>query len=164
MGFEEMLTITDLESRGIIVTEAEKRRFGTNKAIERKIEMLKPPKVPCQVCGELTRIIFEYNNLDNCASCCGGMLKAQRLKDVRAMPPPSISGGSIKEAERNVIESVMRRGESLSASAVVLGICTKTLSYKLKEYGIERHGAGIKIDDGQAGSEICDVHERREAC
>ena len=71
---------------------------------------------------------------------------------------------SIKEAERDAIEAVFVQGLNITDSASALGVTRATLYNKMKEYGIERDGTSTKVDDEQAGSEICNVHQRRKAC
>jgi len=132
-----MLTIQEMENRGIVLTDEEQEQIFPVEPFQ--VIKRKRPKNQCQLCKGKTYTIFEYALLDLCPACCNQLVRKECEKAIRATPAPPKSRETLKRAEYYAIVDVMRIGMNITDSAAALGITRATMYAKLREHGIDKN-------------------------
>ena len=128
-----MLTIQGLQSKGIVLTPAELDEFESD---PEHIELEPPPKnnTACNMCHTVPGRIYEYNNLDLCVPCVTQILKAERFKELRAIPVEKVV--DIKSVEAGLVRDALSTYATKTSAANALGITRATLYAKMRKYDI----------------------------
>lgn len=164
-----MLSITEMEDRGIVLAEAEKLKYSAPKDPVRSqahIRLDNSIKGVCVECGAIAE-----GRAKRCEPCRTERLVVARRKNesIRRGKAKKISDSlatcMVCSAKHYVIFEYAGLDMCKKCANEFIGRDRDDAMRKDNERIVnERDGTSIKIDDGQAGSEICDVHKRREAC
>lgn len=111
----------------------------------------------CNLCDNEAGVLFEITlkrrvkSLWICHKCYSiiWIVKERGIKQLIKELPFHMP--TLAEAERDTIEAVLLQGLNVTDSARALGTTRATLYTKMKEYGIEPEGTGLKGNDRKAG-------------